>query len=1053
VLSIGKLGAGQQSYYLESVSNGVEDYYSGRGEAPGRWVGAGAPVLGLDGRVNGDDLRAALEGVDPTTGTALGRARSDRVPGFDLTFRAPKSVSVLFGLGGFEASAEVHSAHQASVDAALGYLEREACWSRRGTNGTQSIAGQGFVGAAFRHRSSRAGDPHLHTHVLVANTTRAADGRWATLDARHIYLHAKTAGYLYEAHLRAELTRRLGVAWQPVVNGIADIEGIPDSVLRAFSTRRAEIEAEMTRRGVSSPRAAEIAALDTRQAKDYTIDPLTMTDRWWQRAGEFDIDRDTITATMHRAEPSPLTENEKRRTAGDLLGPDGLTERASSFDRRAVLRAWCERFRAGSEIAEIEALADRTLAEPEVVALAANVSTSLRTRARGRRIDGPDLGTCYSTIELLALEQRLVDQAVARRDEGAGAVASDIALAALAARPEISDEQAAMVLQLTTGGRGVDVVIAAAGTGKTFALDAARDAWQRQGHHVIGAALAARAAAELEATAGIRSDTIASLLADLDREYGGLPARSVLVIDEAGMVGTRTLGRLLDHVERARAKAVLVGDPRQLPEIDAGGLLRGLGARLEPIQLTHNRRQHNPWERAALAALRTGDVHHALAAYREHDRIVTHPTASQTRDAMAADWWAASLRHDRVLMVAARWSDVDDLNARARQRVASSETLSGPTIEIDGRPYQAGDRVVTLRNQRRLGVRNGTIATITDIDVEARAMTIRTDAATSHQLSATYLDAGHLRHAYATTIHKAQGATVDQVLVLGDDALYQEAAYVALSRGRANNRLYLVNRPDDVEQHAPTPSPEPLDAFAASLRVSRAQHLAIDHGSPAPSPRRILARRYDELQRLRHIDRAAPRNPTFDIDALQRSRTIIQSGLDEHQARLAELSKKRPLRHRREHEAEQLVTAERVERLARNLEETNRALADTHTARADYDGYQARHHADIEQLPRVEREVEALLSQLVYDYRTDPPAYLATLGPWPTDETRRDHWTEAATLIEDYRHRAYVSDPKRPFGAVDRTNDEQQLAQARVDQALRHITPERYPQRGAEIEL
>ncbi len=392
-----------------------------------------------------------------------------------------------------------------------------------------------------------------------------------------------------------------------------------------------------------------------------------MTERWWQRANAVDVDRDTIAATMHRAEPTPLTENEKRRLLGELLGPAGLTERASGFDRRAVLRAWCEQLQAGSHINDIEALADRTLAEPEVVALAVNAPTSLRTRSGGRRIDGPDLGARYSTVELLALEQRLVDHAVARREDGAGVVADDIALAALAARPEISDEQAAMVVQLTTSGRGVDVVIAPVGTGKTFALDAARDAWQHQGHHVVGVALAARAAAELQATAGIRSDTIASLLGELDRAHGGLPARTVLVIDEAGMVGTRTLGRLLDHAERAHAKVVLVGDPRQLPEIDAGGLLRGLGERLEPLRLTHNRRQHDLWERAALTALRAGDVDRALAAYGEHDRIVTHPTASQTRDAMAADWWAGSLRHDRVLMVAARWSDVDDLNARARR--------------------------------------------------------------------------------------------------------------------------------------------------------------------------------------------------------------------------------------------------------------------------------------------------------------------------------------------------------------------------------------------------
>ena len=170
---------------------------------------------------------------------------------------------------------------------------------------------------------------------------------------------------------------------------------------------------------------------------------------------------------------------------------------------------------------------------------------------------------------------------------------------------------------------------------------------------------------------------------------------------------------------------------------------------------------------------------------------------------MVADWWAAHLRGDRVLMLAGRWADVDDLNARARQRVDTAGHLSGPVLAVDGRPYQAGDRVMTLRNQRRLGVRNGTPATITHVDPDQRAVTIRTDTHSTHTLPGEYLDAGHLRHAYATTIHKAQGLTCDQALVLGNDTLYQEAGYVALSRGRAQNRLYLVAQPDEPEAHAP----------------------------------------------------------------------------------------------------------------------------------------------------------------------------------------------------------------------------------------------------------
>ena len=203
------------------------------------------------------------------------------------------------------------------------------------------------------------------------------------------------------------------------------------------------------------------------------------------------------------------------------------------------------------------------------------------------------------------------------------------------------------------------------------------------------------------------------------------------------------------------------------------------------------------------------------SAYDAHDRVLTAPTADATRELMVADWWAASLRDEHVLMVAARHYDVDDLNARARAHRQTAGQLTGPTLELDGRPYQTGDRVMTLRNQRRLGVRNGTFATITAVDTEQRALTIRTDQATVHQLPAAYLDAGHVRHAYATTIHKAQGITVDQALVLGNDTLYQEAGYVALSRGRKDNRIYLVERPE--REHEPH-TPEPVPAAARLAR-------------------------------------------------------------------------------------------------------------------------------------------------------------------------------------------------------------------------------------------
>jgi hypothetical protein len=229
-----------------------------------------------------------------------------------------------------------------------------------------------MVAAAFRHRTSRAGDPQLHTHLLVANVVLGADGRWSTLDGRRIYAHAKTAGYLYEARLRSLLTRELGVAWGPVRNGIADIEGVPRPVLRAFSRRRAEIEAELERRGASSAGAAEVAALATRRAKDYGVTPEQLVPEWRDRADELGLDREKVRSLVGRQRPAPRDTIELDRIAQGLAGPTGLTERRSSFTRRDVLQAWSERVPAAADldVAELEHLADDFLGSDRAVALA-----------------------------------------------------------------------------------------------------------------------------------------------------------------------------------------------------------------------------------------------------------------------------------------------------------------------------------------------------------------------------------------------------------------------------------------------------------------------------------------------------------------------------------------------------------------------------------------------------------------------------------------------------------------------------------------------------------
>src|SRR3954453_12687811 len=294
MLSIGKLAAGPTAgrYYVEQVAQGREDYYAGEGEAPGNWAGSGAASLALRGEVTEGGISLLLDGRDPGSGARLRRPlASGAVAGFDLTFRAPKSVSILFGIGDRELAGTLRREHDAAVGEALGYLEREACRARRGRGGGTFVEGRGFVGAAFGHRSSRAGDPLLHTHVVVANETQGPDGRWTALDGRALYRQQKTAGYLYQAALRRRLSTALGVRWHEVNNGMADIVGVPREVVEHFSRGRAEILERMAERGEHSARAAQIATLDTRRAKDYGVPIHRLRAEWRARAEEHGLTR------------------------------------------------------------------------------------------------------------------------------------------------------------------------------------------------------------------------------------------------------------------------------------------------------------------------------------------------------------------------------------------------------------------------------------------------------------------------------------------------------------------------------------------------------------------------------------------------------------------------------------------------------------------------------------------------------------------------------------------------------------------------------------------
>jgi conjugative relaxase-like TrwC/TraI family protein len=818
VLGIGRLRAGRESYYLSQVADGAEDYYVRGGEVPGRWVGAGTNELCLDGEVVGDDLRAVLAGVGPC-GQQIARA-SRKTPGFDLTFRAPKSVSLLFALGDRSTSDDVAAAHDAAIDETMRYLEQWACATRRGARGSESVPGTGFVAAAFRHRTSRAGDPTLHTHVLVANAT-LADGSWGALDGRLLYREARAAQDVYQAALRAGLTERLGVDWQPVRHGFADIVGFTRPMIDAFSTRRQQIEAVLEQRGERSAAAAQVVALTTRDAK-VREEFAELRMRWQATAAAVGLTTAALRSVAGRVDASRI--GAPTATVDDLLSREGITKQRSTFDRRDVLRAWCGLLPHGAHLRTLDALVDETLGSPQIEELhpsteAARFAASLRRRD-GAHVPAPAWrDRRYTTKELADLETSLVKSAKTRQDTGVAIVETEIVEAAIQLRPSLSDEQARMIRRLATDGDGVTVVIGKAGAGKTLALDAARAAWQASGHTVIGTSLAARAAAQLEADAGIPSATLARLERELQRRP--LPHDSVLIVDEAAMVGTRQLARLATIAAEAGAKLVLVGDDRQLPAIDAGGGFRALSNAIEPIQLRRNRRQCQAWEAAALDALAIGRTAAALDAYDTHGRIHRGNNAHEVREKLVTDWLEALDTGADVRILALHRDDVDDLNQRARRRLRQRGELT-ESIEVEGRTFAIGDQVVGLRNNYRSGILNGTTGTITALHPDEQTVTIETRDGLAIRLSRAYVRRGHLEHAYAITVHKSQGATYDQAFVLGDDRLYREAGYVALSRARTTTRLYAV-RTDTNDEHDTHARPATEDRLNAALRTSRAE--------------------------------------------------------------------------------------------------------------------------------------------------------------------------------------------------------------------------------------
>jgi conjugative relaxase-like TrwC/TraI family protein len=1031
VADVAKLAVGREDYYLRELATDHEEYLSGHGESPGRWYGAGAASLGLQGEASSAGFQRMFEGRHPDTGELLGRphGRRNAVPAFDVVLRPTKSVSILYGLGDPAIGRAVLEAHHAGVAAAAAYLD-DHLGARRGHGGHQHVDGQGLLAVGFDHRTSREGDPLLHTHLVVANRVQGPDGRWTALDGRDLYRHRLATDAIYRSCYQWELSRTLGVEWTPADrHGNRELLGVSENLVRLFSKRTEQVDLEVERLEASgrerTPRLVKWAVHATRKPKQQEAAD-TLYGRWRTEAAERGHDPDTLVRQVTgriRAQDLVVSERTVAEVFDRLGGADGLTAHASAFARQDVIAALGGQL-AGAGRAELEGLADRFLQERTVAVVADRALEERR----------------WSTPELLAVEQQLVAAAAGRTEEHTAVVSHEAVRTALAAHPSAGEDQQAMVRDVCQGGTGVAVVVGRAGTGKTFTLGMARHAWQLDGYRPLATAPTGIATVSLEAEGFEEAATCDRLLADLDHGRERLNSRTVLVVDEAGMLGSRKLTRLLDHAQQAQAKVVLVGDDRQLAAIDAGGGFRALRLRLGASELTENRRQQQAWEREALELVRSGLVDDAVAAYRAHDRVVAADSKPAATLALLQDWWQAWQEAEQdpaqdVIVLAGPRAEVDRLNSACQELLAARGRLGPDRLLVEDRQLAVGDRVVCGKNAiGQLGVANGTRGTVTALDPQTRTLTIRLDPKDAREvtLPSWYLDDRQRSErnrrvdlAYATTGHRSQSLTRWRALVRLTGHEDTNWLYVQLSRARHQTTLYPVVGP---EPQGPAeldiPDREACDGYAQLAQaLSRAgdQALAIDTQSTLDLRRLSTRELRAERDRLRALLDQAPRDRARELARASARRVEADQALEQLTTKDdAQQQGHGMLRLRRW--AGPAGAGAGMAAVAR--QQADRAAE----AELKLRQYQQRRAGWLEANAHLGPAYRQVVRELVWQRRAaglaaehDPPGYLREeLGPVPGSTRGRRAWRQAVAGIEDYRRTFQFTDPETALGPLPR---------------------------------
>ncbi|WP_207782606.1 MobF family relaxase [Phytoactinopolyspora limicola] len=967
------------AYLLKSVAAGdgrrrlsepLVRYYTEKGTPPGWWLGSGVGSLASD-VVAGDvvaeeQLRLLLgEGRHPVTGDPLGRAfpvfasvqdrvndrvarldpaltererseavsaieaeesrRGNRraVAGYDFTFSVPKSVSVLWAISDAATQARIARAHHAAIADTVALLEREVATTRVGRAGLDGAVAQaevtGVVATAFDHYDSRAGDPQLHTHIVVSNKVHTVrDGAWRTLDGRPLHAATVALSEHYNALLADRLTLDLGITWQARPRGrdrnpAWEIAGVPDELLTSFSSRSGKIDAETDRliaayvdahgRRPSTDvviRLRAQATLSTRPEK-MVRSLAELTDDWRRRVtAVLGVDAATWARNLCGTSSTHATALRAGQVADTDVRALATQVVRAVGEKRATWTRWNLHAEASRTLMHMRfaSTTDREAAVARVVDAAERFSLRLTPpevasspepwrRADGTSVFRPRHGEVFTSTELLAAEHRLLDHARATT-----APRANVADSPRLVRRDIHDggalaaEQVDAITKIVTSGRTVDVLVGAAGAGKTTTMRGMRRAWEvaHGPGSVIGLAPSATAAEVLAADLGVACENTAKWLRE--RTAGRWPLRrgQLIIVDEASMAGTFTLDTIASHAARAGAKVLLVGDWAQLAAVDAGGafglLVRDRGN--DVAELTGVRRFHHAWERSASLRLRRGDTA-VVEMYDQRGRVVGGKL-DDILDAAYTAWRNDLDAGHASIMIAETIDTVSALNARAQlDRIVAGEVLATCEVNLhDGTRASVGDLVVTRRNDRRLAsgrgwVKNGDRWTVTGIGDGGSVVVRRAGHPSSSVTLPPDYVSEHVELAYAVTVHRAQGVTVDTAhAVVASPSMTREAFYVAMTRGRTRNTAYVATDQSHLEQHQKPVSEDDVTATAVLTGV-------LARRGAEPSAHETLRA---EQERWMSIAQLAAEYETIAAEA-QRGRwaTLVQTcGLSPEQA-------------------------------------------------------------------------------------------------------------------------------------------------------------------------